>query len=177
MGKKGKKGGKTKPSNKNEWCAANKSKWYKKKHDYTSLCETKFSEVLATAHLKVKVMEMDGNCLFRSIVDQLAGNGNGPEQHLLVREDVMNYMDKHSDFFSLFVEDDEGFADYIDRMRQPGQWGGPMELSALALVYNLKLIIHQREAVEDSQRPSEYIINFTEPPFEVVKEKSKEEKR
>jgi hypothetical protein len=51
---------------------------------------------------------------FRSIADQLTGD---PELHLNIRRRLMAYIDENRDHFSLFMEDDERFDDYLVRMK------------------------------------------------------------
>jgi hypothetical protein len=56
--------------------------------------------------------------MFRSIADQLGlGDKGGSKGHETVRASVIEYMRQHSDVFAAFVEDDEGFDAYLDRMR------------------------------------------------------------
>lgn len=62
----------------------------------------------------------DGNCMFRSIADQLgssAADAHGTRAHEAVRAAVVAYMRRKRDLFAAFVEDDEGFDAYLDRMR------------------------------------------------------------
>lgn len=93
--------------------AANK-KQYGKPCNYESREERDFASMLESVGMYVKVMEGDGNCMFRSIADQLFGSLVG---HIHIRMQVVDYMVKEKDNFSLFVEDDETFDDYISRMR------------------------------------------------------------
>lgn len=57
---------------------------------------------------------MDGNCMFRSICDQLYSDSS---RHMEVREKIMDYIEDEKAHFSLFIEDDETFEDYVNRMR------------------------------------------------------------
>lgn len=41
-------------------------------------------------------------------------------------------MEENSDFYSLFIEDDMTFNDYLKEMSKDGEWGGNLELSAIA---------------------------------------------
>jgi hypothetical protein len=91
-------------------------------------------------------MNSDGNCLFRSLSDQLNGDhGNG---HAELRTEVCDYMKENKDDFTLFLvmdQNDEGdnkddedapdFESYIKGMRQDGEWGGNLELVAAARIY------------------------------------------
>ncbi len=81
----------------------------------------------------IKEMNADGNCLFRSIADQLlyhqhdsfvfgASKTNG--MHVVVRQDVCNYLSQYKDEFQHFLlmdDDDEDVFNvdqYIEKMRQ-----------------------------------------------------------
>lgn len=50
----------------------------------------------------------DGNCLFRSVADQLY---NDQERHRELRTEVTNYMRNHRTFFEPFVSEDQQFLD------------------------------------------------------------------
>jgi len=41
-------------------------------------------------------------------------------------------MEQNTDFYSLFIEDDMTFNDYLREMNKDGEWGGNLELSAIA---------------------------------------------
>jgi hypothetical protein len=76
-------------------------------------------------------MDGDGNCLFRSLADQLTGNQNNhhavrlhillrflfSSQSLLIRSKIMDYIAENKEYFQYFIEDDEGINDYLMRMR------------------------------------------------------------
>ncbi len=68
---------------------------------------------LHTAGLRVLEIEGDGNCLFRSIADQLHGDDT---QHADLRQQAVAYMRNNPDDFAPFVEDDEPFEAYCKRM-------------------------------------------------------------
>jgi len=90
--------------------------------------------------LCVKEQEGDGNCLFRSISDQLCGDSS---QYARIRSEVIEHMEKHREWFSLYIEDDEDHDEYFSRMGTPGEWGGNLELVAAAEKYQVKVIVFQ----------------------------------
>ena len=90
------------------------NKRYGKACNYSTREEQNFALMLDSLGLQVKVMQGDGNCMFRAIADQVFGSSVG---HMDIRLRLVNYMVKEKDIFSLFIEDDEPFKDYIDRMR------------------------------------------------------------
>ena len=94
-----------------------KKEYRKRSHqikDYTLTEERIFLLELNKFGLGVKYIDGDGNCLFRSLADQLFGDTN---KHMDIRNIIMNYMISEKDHFSLFIEDDEPFDDYIERMK------------------------------------------------------------
>jgi hypothetical protein len=69
---------------------------------------TPFSKQLYEQYgLEVVVMASDGNCLFRSLSDQL--HQDYGENHEEVRREIMDYIERNSDHFKLFIvlADDE----------------------------------------------------------------------
>lgn len=68
---------------------------------------------LGTYGLRICEITGDGNCLFRSIADQLDGHDG---QHTELRAAAVAYMRANEDIFAPFVEDDEPFVNYCDRM-------------------------------------------------------------
>ena len=82
-------------------------------------------------------------CLFRAIVDQLCGDQS---KHHEFRNQITSYMIEHKDHFELFVEDDEPFDDYMDRMKTHGEWGGNQELYAASQALQVDITIYQLDA-------------------------------
>jgi hypothetical protein len=62
----------------------------------------------------------DGNCLFRSISDQLYGT---PNNHLDVRADVVSFLRKHKKDLEDFVEGD--YEKYLSRMSRKYSFPSP----------------------------------------------------
>lgn len=82
----------------------------------------------------------DGNCLFRSVADQLEGN---EKLHRKYRQDAIDHITAHQDDFSPFIEDDETIDQYLSDMQKDGTWGGQIELTALSAVNKFNYIVHQ----------------------------------
>ena len=102
---------------------------------------------LAKNRLKIKEVEADGHCLYRSVADQLAQSGNGAVgqgtaegAHMLLRSMCANYMKSHRPQFEPFIAAEDAaedappisFEKYIDRIKNSAEWGGQLELQALA---------------------------------------------
>ncbi len=82
--------------------------------DYNDPTETCFFRLMETMGLRVKYMATDGNCMFRSIADQIEGN---TDHHHRYRGQIMDYIAANEEYFTPFIEDDETFEDYVSRMR------------------------------------------------------------
>ncbi len=97
-------------------------------------------------------MESDGNCLFRSISDQLYYDyGNNHDE---IRHDICNYIEDHKDDFIFFLvlddkdaaendEDATDFESYVTNMRHDGDWGGQIELLAASRVFRYVRMSHR----------------------------------
>ena len=93
--------------------------------------DTQFrAQLLNQGHL-IREMNSDGNCLFRSLSDQLY-NDDGDE-HGTVREEICDFLQEHKEEFQSFLlmdEDDEDIMnidDYVEHMREHMTWGSDIE--------------------------------------------------
>ncbi|KAI6660691.1 OTU domain-containing protein 5-A [Oopsacas minuta] len=86
----------------------------------------------------IKQMKLDGNCLFRSIADQIYGD---EEMQSMVRGMCMDYMMKNSDYFAQFVTED--FSKYISRKSRDCCYGNHLEMQALSEMYNRNIEVYQ----------------------------------
>mmetsp|Transcript_23366 Transcript_23366/g.59917 ORF Transcript_23366/g.59917 Transcript_23366/m.59917 type:complete len:391 (-) Transcript_23366:303-1475(-) len=119
-----------------------KAKGKAKRGDSEHHAADNLDEQLAAVGLGVKETVGDGNCLFRAIADQIYGED---ETHMELRARAVAYMRQRPDDFQPFIEDDEAFGDYLERMAQDGQWAGHLELQALSLLLRANINVHQAE--------------------------------
>ncbi len=75
-----------------------------------------FIQQLAPLGLTIRTIASDGNCLFRSIADQLEGR---QDLHMKYRTACTDYMNDHADEFAPFLPD-EPLATYTKRMSKDG---------------------------------------------------------
>jgi hypothetical protein len=80
--------------------------------------------------------------LFRSIADQIE---NDDSNHLFYRKKIVEYIEQNQEHFSLFMEDDETFNDYVERMKSNSEWGGHLELFSASQCLNTSITVHQQE--------------------------------
>ncbi|KAF5665857.1 otu domain-containing protein [Fusarium heterosporum] len=118
----------------------------------------KESEYMKTTFEKHGLVEKDiapdGHCLFSAVADQLGQNdiplGEDKVQkepaYKTVRRVASNYMLEHGDDFAPFLEEDlEGYA---RKMRDTAEWGGQLELMALARQYKVEIRVVQDGRLE-----------------------------
>ena len=141
---KGGRGKKKKGSQRNhvaEWKKVTTKKRGKKAQYAQQL--TAYSEQLAKLQLYIRDITGDGNCLFRAIADQICSNEH---QFHAMRETLCDFVEASRDDFEPFIEDDEPFDDYLDRMRQNGEWGGNFELAAAVQCFGVNIVVHNFQA-------------------------------
>lgn len=119
--------------------------------DSTAVCRTTpqyatFAKALENLGFIVVPIMGDGNCLFRSISDQVYGD---ERYHAIVREAAVQLMILRKPEFSAFIsEADGGFDAYVRRMMRQGVWGGDQEIQALTELYQrpIEVWIYSEEA-------------------------------
>ena len=110
-----------------------------KKTDIDEL-EEKFQKKLELYNYDLHIVSGDGNCLFRSISDQIYGTD---KHNLIIREKCMDYIEKNSIFYSQYIEGGEKqMPEYIKRKRKSGVWGDNMEIQALSEIYKRPIEIY-----------------------------------
>lgn len=117
---------------------------------------------LAPLILKIKDIQPDGHCLYRALAHQCTQNlpdlepelakevqtweqGGG---HTQMRAICAAFMRQHMDDFAPFVDTDD-FGAYIDKIQNTAEWGGDVELTALAR--RLRSHIHVYSAAMSEQ--------------------------
>lgn len=101
----------------------------------------------------------DGNCLFRSLYDQLEcleDTRGEVEDHVDLRKKIVQEISAGEEFFKFFIEDDESFEDYVERMSEEDAWGGNIEIQAFSTLFQFNVRIYQ------SFQASWTILNFPE---------------
>jgi len=88
----------------------------------------------------VHEVDADGNCFFRAMCDQRWGS---ERHHAALRARVVAYMRANRDAFEPFLEDDEKWDAYVERMAEDGTWAGNVELQAASLVCMANVCVHQ----------------------------------
>jgi OTU domain-containing protein 6 len=96
--------------------------------------------------LEEKEVRSDGHCLYAAIADQLrhcdiAVDHSGPIDYRAVRRDAACFISEHPDDFAAFIE--EPLDSYVEKIRETGEWGGQLEMSALSQAYGITINVIQ----------------------------------
>lgn len=103
--------------------------------------------------LSEKDIQPDGHCLFSALADQLSHNGiplGGEDKepaYRTVRKAAAGYMEGHADDFAPFL--DEDLDGYTKKMRETAEWGGQLELMAVARQYGVEIRVIQDGRTEN----------------------------
>jgi OTU domain-containing protein 6 len=123
------------------------------------------NDVLGAENLTVKEVASDGNCMYRSIADQLvftrhmAGSADGAHgadaaddaarSFYDLRALAADYLRQHPDDFAPFMMLEAGgveYADYCDKVQSTSEWGSQVELRALAAALQRQLWVYDAAA-------------------------------
>jgi OTU domain-containing protein 6 len=115
-----------------------------------------------------KGIRPDGHCLFSAVADQLSQHGiplgaetetelKEDQRYKVVRKAAATYIEGHPDDFVAWL--DEPLDQYVEKIRDTAEWGGHLELLALAKTYNVEICVLQdgiAQTIEpDSKGPKE----------------------
>ncbi|QIW99917.1 hypothetical protein AMS68_005435 [Peltaster fructicola] len=100
--------------------------------------------------LQEKEIRADGHCLYSAVADQLTQLGvrlsTAPTDQPVIpykqtRNAAADYIESHGDDFAGFLE--EPLTSYVHKIRDTAEWGGQLELQALAKVYDVQINVLQ----------------------------------
>ena len=121
--------------------------------------------------LKEQDIRSDGHCLYAAIADQLLDANIGLHPRISIqglntddlvtkpdyaatRQVAASYISANPDDFAPFLE--EPLEDYVRTIRDTGEWGGHLELMALAKAYDVKIsVLHGNGHVDTIESPSQ----------------------
>lgn len=107
-------------------------------------------EHMSERKLTEKEIRADGHCLYSAVADQLrqigiplgAAPGDEPElPYKATRKAAASYIEQHAADFAGFLE--EPLPDYVHKVRDTAEWGGQLELQALAKSYDVEINVLQ----------------------------------
>ncbi|EGE83864.1 OTU domain-containing protein 6B [Blastomyces dermatitidis ATCC 18188] len=110
--------------------------------------------VFSRLGLKETEIRPDGHCLYAAVATQLGDKGiplsaspstkegSGPKcGYQTVRDTTARYITNHADDFAPFIE--EPLPTYVHKIRATAEWGGQLELQAIAQAYNVHVNVVQ----------------------------------
>ncbi|KAI0965442.1 OTU domain-containing protein 6B [Xylaria arbuscula] len=126
--------------------------------DHRGLERSSLERTFNTHGLVEHEIRPDGHCLFSAVADQLAqrkipisgseGTGRDDEAppYRVVRRVATAYMEHNPDGFAPFLE--EPLESYVPKIRDTAEWGGQLELLALASAYRVEIKVVQSGRTE-----------------------------
>ena len=101
--------------------------------------DAKFKEDLKKIGYYIKEVKGDGNCLFRSVSEQIEEDENKYQEY---REKCVEYMKEKKEEFAPFLEEDQPIDEYIEKISKDGEWGGNLEIYALSMALHVNFYIY-----------------------------------
>ncbi|XP_073403641.1 UDP-N-acetylglucosamine transferase subunit ALG13 [Dendrobates tinctorius] len=118
--------------------AAAMHKGWKKYFGQKSLNEVTMDEYLGSLGLYRKLTAKDASCLFRAVSEQLFFC---QIHHNEIRKICVSYMRKNERLFDSYVEGP--FEKYLERLEDPKESAGQLEITALSLIFNQNFILYK----------------------------------
>lgn len=121
----------------------------------------RFEPLLASKNLQLHEIRADGHCLYSAVADQLSSRALGLEPRIPIaladadtalpykttRYAAAAWIEGHRDDFEPFMED--ALPEHVRRIRETGEWGGHLELLALARSYGVRIcVLHSNGRVD-----------------------------
>jgi OTU domain-containing protein 6 len=109
---------------------------------------------LAPLQLAIVQIAADGNCLYAAVADQIKARnvalaGGAAASVASMRSTAADFMLAHADDYAPFLDLPDGCADanaalqrYCDTLRSSNEWGGQLELRALAAALRCVIVVH-----------------------------------
>jgi OTU domain-containing protein 6 len=128
---------------------------------------TRIEEHFGKHGVQVKEIRADGHCLYAAVADQLETRGLGLSPRIQVpthegaklpdykraRYAAADLIESNPDEFVGFME--EPLEVYLQKIRETGEWGGHMELVALAKSYGVKINVLHSDGRVDKIEPGD----------------------
>ncbi|XP_078068201.1 putative bifunctional UDP-N-acetylglucosamine transferase and deubiquitinase ALG13 [Mustelus asterias] len=120
------------------WRGGEMQKGVRKYFGQKSLSEVTMDEYLSSQGLYRKLTAKDGSCLFRTVSEQLFMT---QMYHLEIRKVCVTYMRANRSKFEAFI--DGPFDKHLERLDDPKEWAGVLEMNALSLMYSCDFLIYR----------------------------------
>ncbi|XP_053931822.1 putative bifunctional UDP-N-acetylglucosamine transferase and deubiquitinase ALG13 [Cuculus canorus] len=113
-------------------------KGWKKYFGQKSFSEVAMDEYLGSLGLYRKMTAKDASCLFRAVSEQLFSS---QIHHIEIRKACVLFMRQHQHKFDSYVEG--SFEKYLERLGDPKESAGQLEMSALSMMYKRDFILYR----------------------------------
>ncbi|XP_014732559.1 PREDICTED: putative bifunctional UDP-N-acetylglucosamine transferase and deubiquitinase ALG13 [Sturnus vulgaris] len=110
----------------------------KKYFGQKSFSEVAMDDYLGSLGLYRKMTAKDASCLFRAVSEQLFSS---QIHHAEVRKACVSFMRQHQSRFESYVEG--SFEKYLERLGDPKESAGQLEISALSMMYKRDFIVYR----------------------------------
>lgn len=128
----------------------------------------RFEPLLASKGLQLHEIRADGHCLYAAVADQLSTRALSLEPRIAitiaepdkalpykkVRYAAAGFIEQNKDDFEAFMEDP--LPEHVRKIRETGEWGGHLELLALAKSYGVRIcVLHSDgrvDKIEDQEK-------------------------
>ena len=97
---------------------------------------------LKPAGLRIRDVAADGNCLYRAVAEQCAN----AKDFMAVRTICADALLENEEEYAPFAECDGSYANYVERVRNSTDWGGHLELRALATALKRPVVVYSADA-------------------------------
>ncbi|KAF1931331.1 cysteine proteinase [Didymella exigua CBS 183.55] len=117
--------------------------------------KARFEPVLEEKGLRLHEIRADGHCLYAAVADQLSARSVSLEPRVplslttaerdnappykMARCAAADWIEGHRDDFEPFMED--ALPEHVRKIRETGEWGGHLELLALAKSYGVRICV------------------------------------
>ncbi|KAF7244908.1 putative bifunctional UDP-N-acetylglucosamine transferase and deubiquitinase ALG13 [Varanus komodoensis] len=112
---------------------------WKKYFGQKSVSEVTMDEYLGSLGLYRKLTAKDATCLFRAISEQIYAC---QIHHMAVRNACVSFLRKNQHNFESYVEG--SFEKYLERLGDPKESAGQLEINVLSLIYNRDFILYRQ---------------------------------
>lgn len=127
----------------------------------------RFEPLLREKKLALHEIRADGHCLYSAVADQLTTRDISLEPRIAIslsekdkalpykktRYTAAGWIEQHKDDFEPFMEDTLG--EHVRKIRETGEWGGHLELMALARGYGVRICVLHGDGRVDRIEPGE----------------------
>jgi len=98
---------------------------------------------LVEKKLTLKEISADGNCLYRAIASQCQGDNVDYKQ---IRKTCAQVLSEEEEEFMPFAEIETTYENYVDKVASSSEWGGHLELRALAMGLKRPIVVYSADA-------------------------------